>query len=371
MKLLHTADWQLGLRLNFVDKEVASRLRAQRYQSIREIARLAHERAVDVVAVAGDVFDDNSVGPGALQQAADALEAFGGIPVILLPGNHDAATPDSALERLRPLVADTVIIPLQPESIELAGAEWLLCPLTTRHHRGDPTDWIAERDHDRLRIVVAHGGTQQFAAGVDDINFIRYEALLRKGIDYVALGDWHGTLEQDPRVWYAGAHEATRFREQDPGNILIVELSGAGALPIVEKVPVASVRWRRETFEFQQDADVERLAQKLDAIDQKSSTLLRLELGGSLSLEGRERLDALLEDAGQRLAYLRIRDAELHVSPTEEELATLQGEPGYLSRVVTGLQEIEDETQRTDALMLLYRYVQESLADQGRLDTHR
>jgi hypothetical protein len=50
--------------------------------------------------VAGDGLDDSPLGRDSLQLASDALRNFGAIPVLLLPGNHDAATADSALRRL-------------------------------------------------------------------------------------------------------------------------------------------------------------------------------------------------------------------------------------------------------------------------------
>ena len=41
-------------------------------------------------------------------------------------------------------------------------------------------------------------------------------------LDYLALGDWHGTLEVAPRTWYAGAPEPDRFRANEPGNIFYI-----------------------------------------------------------------------------------------------------------------------------------------------------
>ena len=48
-------------------------------------------------------------------------------------------------------------------------------------------------------------------------------------LDYLALGDWHGTLEIAPRTWYAGTPEPDRFRANDAGNVLLVELDEPGA----------------------------------------------------------------------------------------------------------------------------------------------
>lgn len=120
MKLLHTSDSQLGLRLNFIGGDASVLLRVQRFDPVRRIRRLARERQVDAVLVAGDVFDDNGVGADTDQQARDALAEFGDIPVILLPGNHDPATADSALRRLLPAPAH-VHLALTLEVITVGG----------------------------------------------------------------------------------------------------------------------------------------------------------------------------------------------------------------------------------------------------------
>lgn len=357
MRLLHTADWQLGLRLDFVAGETAARLRAQRYDTVRAIADLAHAHDVDLVVVAGDVFDANRVGRDTLQQASDALARFGTLPVVLLAGNHDALEEGAALLRV-PSLADSVIVPNGPEVRALAGVELLLCPLLERHVAGDPTAWIPERSAaDRIRIAVAHGGVLDFAQGVESVNRIEVDRLLAQGVDYVALGDWHGTYRVNERCWYAGAHEATRFREQAPGNVLIVDIDAPGAQPRVEVVPVARSRWLSETVELSVDEDVERMLGRFDALEEKSWTLLRLELDGALSLAARERLDAGLAALGERLAHLRLRADGLTVAPTADDLAQLEQE-GYVGEVVRELRA-DPEPVAEDALRLLYRILRE------------
>lgn len=100
IQFLHTADWQLGLKLRYVPGDEGADLRAVRFEAVRRLAELAHAREVSAVVVAGDVFDDNAVGERTLQKAREALEAFAPIPVLLLPGNHDPGTPEGALARV-------------------------------------------------------------------------------------------------------------------------------------------------------------------------------------------------------------------------------------------------------------------------------
>lgn len=358
MKLLHTADWQLGLRLNFVGGEPAARLRAQRFETVRRLAALAHQHEVSAVVVAGDVFDDNGVGADTIQQARDALTAFGDLPVILLPGNHDPATPDSALTRLGALPGN-VHVAAERTFIALDDVDIYPCPLISRHTYEDPAAWLPRQENrDRVRVVVAHGGALSFGESVEGPNRLDVDAIAARGYDYVALGDWHGTYRVNDRAWYSGAPEATRFKEKRPGNALLVEVAAPSATPAVQELPVARTRWFTEHFEFGDDGDLDTLTAWLDGLDEKSWTLVELSLSGQLSLAGRTRLDSLLEDFAQRLAHLRIAEDTVTDAPTAEDLAALHGE-GYLGRAIGALRE-SDDPMDADALRLLYRLTREA-----------
>ncbi|MFU8816949.1 MAG: metallophosphoesterase family protein [Pseudomonadales bacterium] len=362
MKLLHTADWQLGLRLNFVGGDRAARLRAQRFDSVREIGRLAQQHGVDAVLVAGDVFDDNGVGGDTLQQTRDALEAFGDVPVILLPGNHDPATPDSALRRLDCGRAN-VHVALAREPIELPGLRVFPCPLMARHEYEDPTAWLPAQSQSQsqgqeVRVVLAHGGALSFGEATETPNRIDVDAVLERGYDYVALGDWHGLFQVGPRTWYSGAHEATRFKEKRPGHVLLVEIDAPGATPRVEPLAVARCRWLSHAVELLEDGDLDTFAAWLDALEEKSWTLLELTLRGQLSLAGHTRLEALLDDWRDRLALLRSDADAVQVAPTADDLAALRGE-GYLGRSIDVLRAGAAEAD-ADALRLLYRLMKEA-----------
>src|SRR6187399_717678 len=62
VRFIHTADWQLGLKLRYLQPERAAQLRLIRFQTVRAIAALARQRQADFVLVAGDVLDDNGLG---------------------------------------------------------------------------------------------------------------------------------------------------------------------------------------------------------------------------------------------------------------------------------------------------------------------
>ena len=87
-RILHTADWQLGMRRHFLKEEALPRYRQARIDAIASIGALAKEQECECIVVAGDVFESNQVDR---RTSGRALEALGkiGLPVYLLPGNHD------------------------------------------------------------------------------------------------------------------------------------------------------------------------------------------------------------------------------------------------------------------------------------------
>ncbi len=354
MKFLHTADIQLGLKLRFVPDESGVRVRSQRFDTLRHIAGVAKEHGAQAVVVAGDFFDDNSVGPDTIQLAEDSLKTFAPIPVLILPGNHDAATEHSALKRLQGLKHVYVLVDQEP--VEIEGALFYPCPLTKRHETIDPTSWLPERDpgDDRVRIAIAHGGVIEFSESSESPNLIDADAVLAKGFDFLALGDWHGTFKFREKAWYPGTPEATRWTEKDPGNILLVDIPAGGEVANVEKVPVGRTRWVDREIAFNHDEEVDDLAGWFESLEEKSWTLVQLILSGHLSLKARAQLDKLLEENLGRLLCLRLREDKVSAAPTDEDLKDLELE-GFVGTAVDLLRQ--DESQESqDALRLLYRF---------------
>src|SRR5207302_1497768 len=90
MKILFSADWHLGYTLGGANPR--SRLDDQARQ-LRKIAAYCEEHAVDVLAIAGDVFEAQERGAaraavGAMMEALAAPLARG-LRIIAIAGNHD------------------------------------------------------------------------------------------------------------------------------------------------------------------------------------------------------------------------------------------------------------------------------------------
>ncbi|QRR03113.1 metallophosphoesterase family protein [Dyadobacter sandarakinus] len=87
MKILHTADWHIGKRLDSF-----SRLEEQKLV-LDEICMIAESEAVDAVVIAGDLFDNfnpSSEATELLYSTLHRLSANGSRAVIAIAGNHDS-----------------------------------------------------------------------------------------------------------------------------------------------------------------------------------------------------------------------------------------------------------------------------------------
>ncbi|MDN5203516.1 exonuclease SbcCD subunit D [Fulvivirgaceae bacterium BMA10] len=87
MKILHTADWHLGKRLNDY-----TRIEEQK-EVLNEICDIADKESVDVILVAGDLYDNFNPGNDAIElfyQTMHRLAKNGERAVIAIAGNHDS-----------------------------------------------------------------------------------------------------------------------------------------------------------------------------------------------------------------------------------------------------------------------------------------
>ena len=343
-RFLHSADWQLGKPFATVGDEVKRhRLQVERVQVIRRMAAVVAERALDFVVVAGDLFDSPHVTKATVSAACEAMGLMR-VPVLVIPGNHDHGGPGSIWEqafflREREQLAPNLRVLLRGEPVVLEKAVVFPAPLLRRHEAGNPVAWVREAVDDATvpgdlpRIVVAHGTVQGFGGMEDDeeggagvANWIDLASLPEGAVDYVALGDWHGTKQVGPVAWYSGTPEIDRFpkgESNDPGNVLVVE-AGRGRVPVVEKVATGRFVWKREAFRFSDDASVELFGARLDEWigERRDEHLLRLVLEGSLGIDAAGRLGKMLESWEARLARLKLEDRVM-IAPSAEEIAQL------------------------------------------------
>lgn len=361
IKLLHTADWQIGKQYGQFDADDAALLAEARFAAVERLAQLAAAEGVDAVLVAGDVFDAQGVADKTIHRLFHSMAAFGG-PWVMIPGNHDAALAESVWTRAARLraVPPQVHVCLRPEVLLLDALRLALlpAPLTQRHTHHDLSAWFAGAavPAGYFRVGLAHGSVQGLLAeDIDSSNPIAAGRAAQAGLDYLALGDWHGCRQLDARTWYSGAPETDRFRANASGQALIVSLPEPGALPVVTARATGQYRWRQDAVALQVPSDVDTLLQQLAGLG--AADVVELRLAGRVDLPARRRLLDAMSQARGRARSLVVDLSALRFEPTAEDISALHAD-GYLGEVITRLRTAQDgagadaEVAR-DALALL------------------
>lgn len=375
MRFLHTADWQLGMTRHFLSGEAQPRYSAARRGAVTALGPLAAETGAEFVVVAGDVFEHNQLAPREVSQSLEAMRGIG-VPVYLLPGNHDpldaASVYTSALFTAeRP---DNVIVLDRPgvhqvrPGLELVAAPWSskfpTTDLVAQVLDGLPGDGVT-------RIVVGHGAVDILVPDKDRASLIgltALEAALDRGaVHYVALGDKHSVFEvgSSGRVWYSGAPEVTNFDdvEPDPGNVLVVDIDESDTRKPVRVDPRRVGTWRFLSMRHSVDTsrDVADLDINLDLMPDKERTVIRLGLTGSLTVTDKAALDVCLDRYARVFAALVPwdRQTDIAVMPADGEFDDL-GIGGFAAAAVdelvaTARTSGEDAEDARAALALLLR----------------
>ncbi|HEY8385604.1 MAG TPA: DNA repair exonuclease [Porticoccaceae bacterium] len=372
MKFLHTADWQIGRQYERFGPEDGPALAEARLSAVERIASLATAENVDAVLVAGDVFDAQTVSDRTIRRLFNATTGYSG-PWILLPGNHDAALAESVWTRALRLnaVPSQVHLALKPEPLLFAGDGFVVlpAPLTQRHTYGDLTVWFdgCQTPPGLLRIGLAHGSVEGvLMEEIDSPNPIAADRASRAHLDYLALGDWHGTRQINTRTWYSGTPEQDRFKANGAGQVLLVALDEPGAEPVVTPLAVGEYPWLQWQQRLEVPSDLDRFIQRLQEIHCPS--VLNIALEGQLDLLGDQRLREALAQAEALHRGVVYDLSDLRLQPTPEDIAGLQVD-GYVGEVVEALRQqqatAEGEVAR-EALAILTRLLIERQTQEGR-----
>lgn len=344
-RFIHTADWQLGKPYAWAEPEVRSALTDARFDAIDTVGQMASEHSASHILVAGDVFDTEGPDPRTIVQALSRMERH---PCRwwLLPGNHDFVRAGGLWDRIEARLPSNVSLISEARPNELSDGVWLLpAPLVYRHQNDDPTEAFngMETPGATVRIGLAHGSIKEFGAQGETKNQIAPDRAARSRLDYLALGDWHGSLQVNSRTWYSGTPEVDRFQRDAPGKALLVELE-KGSEPLVTEFRTGKYQWLKRDWRVDDVAGFEtERAQLLKECD-PAATLVRLTLTGITTMSDRvAMLSAIEDDLAHRFRYFDYSATDLVAKPSDDDLAAFAAE-GILGIAASTLNtRIQDE----------------------------
>ena len=345
IKVLHTSDWHLGKRLFKYE-----RLEEQ-VQFLDWLYQHITKNQIDILIVAGDIFDVPSPPNNALKVFYDfiaRLGELGSVQTVLITGNHDSATLFDAPKLLfethnchiyNRLDADLSKLEYYFEKDNQKIGIKLLPYFRNyelQNHLVDSKDdedqkvkkffqnflnkWKQEPD---IKILVGHhvfgnyelSGSEHaiYLSGVDHIplNWVTPH------FDYVALGHIHKkqALSKDPGVIYTGSPIPMRFSESNNKYISEIKIESNNLSYDFVKIPIFKKLIQLKTKQKTYKEDIEDLL--LSSSNNSETTLLEV----MVQLEGPQ--TGIVTDIREMLKYTSIEMISFIPSfNTQEEKST-------------------------------------------------
>jgi exonuclease SbcD len=239
LRLLHTADVHLGARHADLGDQAAAQ-RERQYAAFVASADLALAERIDLVLVAGDLFDSNVQPRRSVERAAAQLRRLveARIRTVLIPGTHDVYDRASIyraydLAAMSGAVGSDLVTVLDPDHVDvhLAALDVVVhgrCFATKRA----PQSPLQGVDVSKDKRATWHVGLLHAALAIPDRTdgdevVVTTEQIAASHLDYLALGHWHSMLQGKAggtTYAYSGAPEAVAMDQDGAGKVLLVTL---------------------------------------------------------------------------------------------------------------------------------------------------
>jgi DNA repair exonuclease SbcCD nuclease subunit len=341
---IHSSDLHLGKRFGNFSGDLPGRLREARHAAIAKLAHHARDHGAMTILLAGDTFDTETPDPGVRRQALAEMGHHAPIRWVLLPGNHDSL---QASQLWTTLKAE------EPKPIALAADVVLLpSPCTARRPGRDLTEWMDSgvTPEGTIRIGLAHGAIQSFSEEGNGLDVIQPDRARRAGLEYLALGDWHGAVAVNPRTHYSGSPEPDRFKHNRPGEALLVTIAGSSAQPDVKPLETTSFVWRTLPLHVLVGEDpLSALATLLPDVRDRRQTLARVEATGRCRLSVRAALGSAINTTAPDFAYLELYDSALGIECEMDDLDQIDRAGALREAANALLAGAEDESRSIES----------------------
>lgn len=223
MKIIHCADLHIDSKMesNFT-REQAKERKQEILKTYENMVEYAADNNVEVIILAGDVFDKSDVGKRAKNRVLEKIISNPSIDFLYLRGNHDNVDILAGIDE-------------KPENLKLFNREeWKKYEYGNIVIAGieidkDNNDTIYNRlilDKSKINIVTLHG--QESKYNNDKTEIINLSELKNHYIDYLALGHVHQYKRarlDDRGVWcYSGCLEGRGFDECGTKGFVLLEI---------------------------------------------------------------------------------------------------------------------------------------------------
>ncbi|MFA5449314.1 MAG: metallophosphoesterase [Clostridia bacterium] len=218
MKIIHCADIHIGSALQNISAEKSKIRKREIVDTFIRMLDYAGELSVDVVVIAGDLFDFRKIARQIRKEVLQAIATHPSISFLYLTGNHDYQLVFDDGDLLMP---DNLFLFDEPSWQYYHYNRVCIGGIDISQQTGYGFYEQLRFDKDKFNIAVMHGSLQK----------IQLERLRGKHIDYLALGDIHQPdidakkLDMRGIYGYSGCLEGRGYDEVGERGFVLLEIN--------------------------------------------------------------------------------------------------------------------------------------------------
>lgn len=307
MKIIHCSDIHLDSKMEAnLDKDKAKQRKNEILLSFKNMVQFASEDKVEIIIIAGDLFDKNKISVKAKNIVKDTIKANPNIEFIYLKGNHDEQdfTDGETIRNLKTFNKQTWTS-YRYGNIVITGIEF-----------GEKDNYEIYKslmlNQNDFNIVVLHGQESNYEDKKDKTEIINLKELKNKNIDYLALGHIHKykmeSLDNRGIYCYSGCLEGRGFDECGDKGFVLLDIKD-------NKINTEFIKnSTRNLEEIEVDISGTMTTTEVEAkIDNKiqnieKENLIKIILTGKVDINSERDIDYLLKRYNNKFYFLKIYD---------------------------------------------------------------
>jgi len=227
IKVLHTADIHFDTPFSGMTPKEALKSKEELKQVFEKITKMTLDKKIDILLIAGDIFDNLSVNKTTLYFIKNCFEGIREVKVFISPGNHDPFN-ERSFYNMVDWPNNVHIFTDRMESVfleELNTIVWGIGFNTSHINKSLLKD--VKRIEGYNNIMVIHGELANSKEG-NEYNPITVEDIANSNMDYIALGHRHkfsGVKKIENTYYsYSGCPQGRGFDELDDKGVVLLEI---------------------------------------------------------------------------------------------------------------------------------------------------
>lgn len=226
VKILHCADIHIGAEEAFLGARAQSR-RAETLITFEKIVNIARENSVDIILIAGDLFNSNNIEKPFVERVFECLACVPDIKVVFAAGNHDPLNAESPFKKYSApknvfvLETKDCFVEFKELNTRVYGKSFKEVYMTGESR------FSLEADPEFINIMCIHGEVRADLGS--NYNSITNAFIETSRMDYMALGHVHkcSGINKIGNTYFAycGCPEGLGFDELNEKGIYLGEIS--------------------------------------------------------------------------------------------------------------------------------------------------